>query len=66
MLNTEISGSLRAAIITLKIFTDLSYDEIECKIGIPSASIKSVYHKAVDRAGNHNFYGLLAHMGPRQ
>lgn len=65
MSNNEISCSLRAAIITLPTFTDVTFEEIERKIGLPAVSAKTLYLRAVAHAGNHDFHDVLANMGPR-
>ena len=65
MSHNEISSSLRAAIITLKTFTDLTYEEIERKIGVAPAAAKSIYLRAVAHAENYNFHNVLKNIEPR-
>ena len=61
----RLSGSkdlliqLKSAVITLRIFTDLTQTQIKAKLGVAANTCNKIYLKAYNDAGNTDFNDLL-------
>ena len=55
----DIPLQLKGAVIAMRLFFRLEYQEIEAKTGVGLFTIHQIYHKAMEDAGNEDFYDML-------
>lgn len=56
----EVSLALRHAIVTCRVLSDSTFDEIERKTGIQSPTASKIMLRATERAGCNDFQEVLA------
>lgn len=62
---TELSLQYRASIITLRVFCELSWGDVEKKLGIPADTCRRVFKRTTDAAGgSEDIHDLLNACAP--
>ena len=58
----EIYVGLRAAIVTMRVFYQEKYEDIERKIGVKASTSRNIFVGIRNRAGNDDFHELMANL----
>ena len=62
----DVPIQIKGALIALRLFFRLQFSDLNLKTGVPESTAHRIYYRAIDDAGNEDFYNILASLTPKK